>query len=134
MYDLLGCNYLNNGFLNPCGTNMAGSLYMMNFYDQLKNYYAGRTAKTADNTGSTGSGTADTKAADFQTAFQEAFRKALQESMGIDGSTVQTASGAAKSAAQAVSGKPLSAQNAYQAVSSYCSHPSHIWTSRFAKS
>lgn len=139
-YSLTGYNFMNAGGYDPYGMNMTNSLYMMSFYEQLKNYYAGSAAKTANSAGSAsaGSGTANAASAtDFQTAFQEAFRKALQESMGItDNTTVasQTASGTGKITERAVSNRTVSVQNAYQTMSSYCRHPSHIWTSSFARS
>lgn len=132
IYDMLNYNLFNAGSCTPY--NMTGSLYMMNFYNQLKNYYAGRTAGTADSSGNTPalSGTVNTVSADFQTAFQEAFRKALQETMGITESTAAV-SGATdntqKSAAKAASNRTVAAQSAYQTMSSYSSHPSRIWTS-----
>jgi len=138
-YFLSGLNSMNAGGYDPYGMNMTNSLYMMNFYEQLKNYYAGNAARTANGAGSTtaGQGTAGRTSADFQTAFQEAFRKALQESMGITDGTAaasQTASDAGKTAKGAVADRTVSAQNAYQTMSSYCCHPSHIWTSSFARS
>ncbi|MCM1543338.1 MAG: hypothetical protein NC121_19055 [Blautia sp.] len=134
-YNLFGYNFMNAGSYDPYGMNMTNSLYMMNFYEQLKNYYAGSAGKTTDSAGSTaaGQGTAGASSTDFQTAFQAAFRKALQESMGIADSA-QTGSGAGKTASGTVSGRSVSAQRAYQTMSSYCSHPSHIWTSNFARS
>lgn len=139
-YSLSGYNLMSAGGYDPYGMNMANSLYMMSFYEQLKNYYAGNAGKTAGSAGSTaaGQGRADVTSTDFQTAFQEAFRKALQESMGIADSRTTAASQAADSAgrntARTVSDRGVSARNAYQTMSSYCSHPSHIWTSRFARS
>lgn len=135
-YNLLGYNFMNAGGYDPYGMNMTNSLYMMNFYEQLKNYYAGRTGNTTAS-GDTGSGTANGTSADFQTAFQEAFRKALQESMGLTDSTAsatQAASGSEKTAAGTVSDHGNAARSAYQTMSSYCSHPSHFWTSSFARS
>lgn len=138
-YGLLGYNLLSAGGYDPYGMNMTNSLYMMNFYEQLKNYYAGSAAKTANGTGSTaaGSGTANATSADFQTAFQEAFRKALQESMGITDDTAaarQTASGAEGAARGAVKDFAASARDTYQTMSSYGCHPSRFWTSSFAES
>lgn len=137
-YNLSGYNFMNAGGYDSYGMNMTNSLYMMNFYEQLKNYYAGNAGKTADSAGSAaGQGTANVASADFQTAFQEAFRKALQESMGIRDSASaasQTADSAGKAASGTVSNRSVSARSAYQTMSSYCSHPSHIWTSSFVRS
>lgn len=135
-YNLLGYNFMNAGGYDPFGMNMTNSLYMMNFYEQLKNYYAGSTGK-ATGSESTGSGAVNRTSTDFQTAFQEAFRKALQESMGVTDSTAsaaQAASDSEKTAAGTVSARGNDARSAYQAMSSYCSHPSHFWTSSFARS
>lgn len=138
-YDLLGYDMFNAGGYNPYGMNLTNSLYMMNFYDQLKNYYAGSASRAADGTGKAAAGSSGTTAAstaDFQTAFQEAFRKALQETMGITDSAAaasQTASGAGKTTVR-VSDSTASAQSAYQAMSSYRSHPSRIWTSSLSHS
>ncbi len=136
-YDLLGCNLLSPGGYSPYGMGMnmmTNSLYMMNFYDQLKNYYAGGAASAAKGTGGTAadSGTAGTASADFQTAFQEAFRKALQETMGVTNSNAQTSSGTAHTSAKTTANRIVTAQSAYQGMSGYCSHPSRIWTSSFA--
>lgn len=134
-YNLSGYNFLGAGGYDPYGMNMTNSLYMMSFYEQLKNYYAGNAGKTAAGTAA-GQGTANMTSTDFQTAFQEAFRKALQESMGLTDSSAaasQTADSAGRGAARTMSNRGVSAQNAYQTMSSYCSHPSHIWTSSFAR-
>ena len=143
-YFLSGYNFMNAGGYDPYGTNMTNTLYMMNFYEQLKNYYAGNTArtagsaKTADSAGNTaGSGTADRTSADFQTAFQDAFRKALQESMGITDSTAavsQTASGTGKTTQGTGTNRAVSAQSAYQTMGSHSRHPSRFWTSSFVRS
>lgn len=135
-YNLSGYNIMNAGGYDPYGMNMTNSLYMMNFYEQLKNHYAGSAGKTAGSA-AVGSGTASMASTDFQTAFQEAFRKALQESMGITDSTAsasQTTSGGGKTTSGTVSNRAVSAQKAYQTMSSYGSHPSHFWTSIFARS
>lgn len=137
-YNLSGCNFMSAGGYDPYGMNMTNSLYMMNFYEQLKDYYAGRTAKTTDGTGSTAatSGTANTTSADFQTAFQEAFRKALQESMGItDGTSAASQNSVTGKTAQGtVTNRMASACNAYRTMSGCNSHPSRFWTSVFAGS
>lgn len=134
-YNLSGYNFMNAGGYDPFGMNMTNSLYMMNFYEQLKNYYAGNTGKTTGST-AVGSGTVNMASTDFQTAFQEAFRKALQESMGITDSTAasQTASATGKAASGTASNRTVSAQKAYQTMSSHRRHPSHIWTSSFVRS
>lgn len=135
-YNLLGYNFMNGGGYDPFGMNMTNSLYMMNFYEQVKNYYAGRAGKATDGE-TTGSGTEGRTSADFQTAFQEAFRKALQESMGLTDSTApasQAASGIQKTATGTLSDRGNTVRNAYQAMNSYGSHPSRFWTSRFAGS
>lgn len=134
-YNLLGYNFMNAGGYDPYGMNMTNSLYMMNFYEQLKNYYAGSAGKTTGNT-TAGQETANKTSADFQTAFQDAFRKALQESMGITDSTAsasQTASDTGKAASGTASNRAVSAQKAYQTMS-HGSHPSRFWTSRFVRS
>lgn len=131
LFNVGGCA----GSYDPYGMNMTNSLYMMNFCEQLKNYYAGSASRAADGTGKANSaagssGTSAASTADFQTAFQEAFRKALQDTVGIAGGagTAQAVSGSGKTAG-AVSG-----QSAYQAMSSYCAHPSRIWTSGLSHS
>lgn len=134
-YNLFGCNFMNAGGFDPYGVSMTNSLYMMNFYEQLKNYYAGSAGKATGGEAA-GSGTGNRTSADFQAAFQDAFRKALQESMGIKDSTVspsQTASDRGNAVAGNVTDRGTSASSAYQAMSSYGCHPSHIWTSRFAR-
>ncbi|MCM1214449.1 MAG: hypothetical protein NC331_05080 [Lachnospiraceae bacterium] len=138
-YNLFGYNFMNAGGYDPYGMNMTNSLYMMNFYEQLKKYYAGNADKAAGSGGSTaaGQGISGVSSTDFQTAFQEAFRKALQESMGIADSAQtasQTESGAGKTASGTGSDRSVSAQRVYQTMNSYCSHPSHIWTSNFVRS
>ena len=135
-YNLFGYNFMNAGGFDPYGMNMTNSLYMMSFYEQLKNYYAGSAGKTTGGEAA-GSGTGSRTSADFQAAFQDAFRKALQESMGIKDSTVsasQTAPDRGNTAAGALADRGASARSTYQAMSSYGCHPSHIWTSRFARS
>ena len=135
-YNLSGYNFMSAGGYDPYGMNMTNSLYMMNFYEQLKNYYAGRAGNTAGSAAA-GSGTAGTASTDFQTAFQEAFRKALLESMGITDSTAstsQTSSGSGKTTSGIASNRTVSAQKAYQTMRSHGSHPSHLWTSIFARS
>lgn len=135
-YNLFGYNFMNAGGWNPYGMNMTNSLYMMSFYEQLKDYYAGNTGKVTGGE-TTGSGTGNRTSADFQTAFQDAFRKALQESMGITDSTVsasQTAPDRENAAPGNLADRGTSARSTYQAMSSYGCHPSHIWTSRFARS
>lgn len=137
-YNLLsGCDFLTGGGYNPYGMNMTTSLYMMNFCEQLKDYYAGKSAGTADGVKGTaaGSGTTDVTPTNFQTAFQEAFRTALQKSMGITENTAVpsgTVDGTGRTDSKTVAGRTVSARSAYQAMSSYGSHPSHIWTSVFA--
>ena len=134
-YNLSGYNFMSAGEYDPYGMNMTNSLYMMNFYEQLKNYYAGRANNTAGSTAA-GSGTAGTVSTDFQTAFQDAFRKALQESMGITGNTTsvsQTTSGSGKTTSGTATNRTVSARKAYQTMS-HGSHPSHFWTSRFVRS
>lgn len=135
-YNLSGYNFMNAGGYDPFGMNTTNSLYMMNVYEQLKNYYAGSAGKATDSAAA-GSGTASGTSVNFQTAFQEAFRKALQESMGITDSTAsasQTAPDSEKTAAGTVSDRSNTAGSAYQVMSSYGRHPSHIWTSRFVRS
>lgn len=134
-YDMLGY-----GLLNPLGynsynmgmSNMTNSLYMMNFYNQLKNYAASAAAKGTDGLGNAdGSNVANLTSTDFQTAFNEAFRKALQESLGISDTASQAGAGSAKTTAKTASGRATSAQAAYNNyVSSYGTHPSRIWTSK----
>lgn len=130
-YDLMGYNFLNAGGYTPYGAygmNMTAPLYMMNFYDQLQKLYTG-SAKAGST--ASGAGTAEVTSAGFQTAFQEAFRKALQETMGVNGNTSQAASGSGESAAP---DRRICAQSAYQTMSSYRSHPSRIWTSSLSHS
>lgn len=133
-FDLSGYNLFNAGGYNPYGMNLTGSLYMMNFYDQLKNYYAGGASRADGNAAGGSGGSAATT--DFQTAFQEAFRKAWQETVGITDSAAaaQPASGSGKTASRAVSGGTASAQGAYHAMNGYGSHPSRIWTSGLSHS
>lgn len=128
-YGLFGYDLLNAGGYNPYGMNMTNSLYMMNFYEQLKNYYAGSASNATDKSANAASGSPGTAASatDFQTAFQEAFRKALQETMGITDSVAarsQTASGGGTA-----SNRTTAVQSAYQSMNSYGRHPSRIWTS-----
>ncbi len=138
-YDLLGYNLISPGSYGSYGMGMnmmANSLYMMNFCNQLKNYYTGGAVGEAKGTEGTaaGSGTAGMSSADFQTAFQEAFRKALQETMGTTNgnAAAQTSSGTAHTSAKTTTNRTVTAQSAYQSMSGYCSHPSRIWTSSFA--
>ena len=138
-YGMFGYNLLNPGGYDPYGMNMANSLYMMNFYGQLKDSFASDAAKVSKSTGNTAAGSGTTgKAADFQTAFQDAFRKALQESIGLtddrQNETQQTVSKSGTAGRAAMSNRTASAQGAYQAVSSYGTHPSRFWTSSFARS
>lgn len=129
-YGLLGYDLLNAGGYNPYGMNMTNSLYMMSFYEQLKNYYAGSASKSA-NAASGSTGTSAASATDFQTAFQEAFRKALQETMGISDSAAaasKTASGTGK-VNNGTSNRTTTAQSAYQAMNGCDRHPSRFWTS-----
>ena len=44
-YGMFGYNLLNPGGYDPYGMNMANSLYMMNFYGQLKDTFASDAAK-----------------------------------------------------------------------------------------
>ena len=134
-YDMFGYNLLNPMGYNPYNmgmSNMTNSLYMMNFYNQLKNYAASAAAKGTDGSGNAaGSSVANLTSTDFQTAFNEAFRKTLQESLGISETASKTSAGIGNSTAKAASNHAASAQTAYNNyVRSYGSHPSRIWTSK----
>ena len=134
-YDMLGYSLLNPMGYNSYNmgmSNMTNSLYMMNFYNQLKNYAASAAAKGTDGSGNAdGSNVANLTSTDFQTAFNEAFRKALQESLGISDTASQAGAGNAKTTAKTAPDRTISAQTAYKNyVSSYNTHPSRIWTSK----
>ena len=134
-YDMFSYNLLNPMGYNPYNmgmSNMTNSLYMMNFYNQLKNYAASGAAKwIGGSENAVGSNVANLTSTDFQTAFNESFRKALQESLGISETSSKTTAGTGKSTAKTASDRTASAQTAYNNyVSSYGSHPSRIWTSK----
>lgn len=135
-YDMFGYSLLNPMGYNSYNMgmpNMTNSLYMMNFYNQLKNYAASAAAKGTDGSGNAaGSNVANLTSTDFQTAFNEAFRKALQESLGISETATATAANTGKSMAKTASVRTTSAQTAYDNYkSAYGRHPSRIWTSKF---
>ena len=135
-YDMFGYSLLNPMGYNSYNmgmSNMTNSLYMMNFYNQLKNYAASAAAKGTDGSGNAnGSNVTDLTTTDFQTAFNEAFRKALQESLGISETVSRTGAGNGKTTANTASDRAMSAQAAYNNFkNSYGSHPSRIWTSKF---
>ncbi len=121
-YNMFGYNLLDPTGYNAYGMNMTNSLYMMNFYNQLKNYAAGANSQTDAAEKADESGNDHSSGTDFQTAYLEAFRKTLQQSLGISENASEE---------QNVSNRALSAQTAYRRMAHYGSHPSHIWTSNF---
>ena len=134
-YNMFGYSLLNPMGYNPYNmglSSMTNSLYMTNFYNQLKNYAVSAAAKGTDGSGNAaGSNVANLTSTDFQTAFNDAFRKALQESLGISETASGTSAGTGNSTSRTASNRAASAQTAYNNyVSSYGRHPSRIWTSK----
>jgi len=122
----MGYNSLGANGLNPF--SMTSSLYMMNFYNQLKSYYANAPVNTQN---TAAGGNAQGNAADFQTTFQNAFRKALQETLGISDTAVASVSSTPSDSGLrgTTSRFGTSQRNRSVLTDSYNNHPSHIWTS-----